>query len=131
MKSTLELAYNAVRQFHLTFKQPAPERPAMLTPERVKARADWSAEEVQEFRDATTLTEQVDSALDRIYFALGDLVEMGIEPSALFDLVQGANMAKVWPDGKPHFREDGKVIKPEGWVSPDAAIEAEIARRVG
>lgn len=126
--SVLTAAFNAVRSFHRAFGQPAPDQPAALSPERVAARADWSAEEVQEFRDAKTLTEQVDSAIDRIYFALGDLVEMGIDPSTIFDLVQNANMAKLWADGKPRFREDGKIIKPEGWIAPDAAIEAEIER---
>jgi len=38
---------------------------------------------------------------------------------AAFDLVHGANMAKRFPDGKFHKREDGKIIKPDGWQEPD------------
>lgn len=56
--------------------------------------------------------------IDVIYFALGTLVEMGIEPDELFNIVQNANMSKLFPDGKPHYNEIGKVIKPEGWEDP-------------
>lgn len=27
-------------------------------------------------------------------------------------------MSKLWPDGKPHYNEIGKVIKPVGWEDP-------------
>jgi predicted HAD superfamily Cof-like phosphohydrolase len=36
-------------------------------------------------------------------------------------------MAKLWPDGKPHYNpKDGKVIKPEGWEDPAPKIKAYI-----
>lgn len=35
--------------------------------------------------------------------------------------VHRSNMAKVWPDGKVHYRPDGKVAKPESWTPPDIA----------
>ena len=52
----------------------------------------------------------------------------------MFDIVQKANMAKLWPDGKPHYNpKDGKVIKPDGWEDPapkiKAYIDAVIARK--
>ena len=57
--------------------------------------------------------------IDLIYFALGTLVEMGLEADELFDIVQKADMAKRWPDGKPRYNpKDGKVIKPDGWEDP-------------
>ena len=43
------------------------------------------------------------------------------------DIVQRANMAKLWPDGKPHYNpKDGKVIKPAGWEDPEPKIRAYI-----
>ncbi|WP_188187491.1 hypothetical protein [Nonomuraea sp. SYSU D8015] len=33
--------------------------------------------------------------------------------------VHAANLAKVWPDGKIHKREDGKILKPPTWTPPD------------
>ena len=35
--------------------------------------------------------------------------------------VHRSNMAKLWDDGKPHYRADGKAEKPEGWAAPDIA----------
>jgi predicted HAD superfamily Cof-like phosphohydrolase len=73
---------------------------------------------------------QSDAIIDAFYFLAGSLVEMGVKPQALFDIVQAANMAKLGPDGKPIIRpEDGKIMKPEGWEPPEAKLEAEIKRQ--
>lgn len=126
----LARAFHNVRQFHETFGHPVSDSPCMQPVDRAEARADWIADEVQELRDAATITEQADAYVDMIYFALGGLVEMGIEPSAIWDLVHGANMAKVQPDGSVLRRADGKIVKPEGWTPPDLEIAREIARRM-
>lgn len=42
-----------------------------------------------------------------------------VELNNIFKVVHDANMAKKWPDGKFHKREDGKIIKPDGWKEPD------------
>ena len=53
----------------------------------------------------------------------GVLRNSGLEVLPLFTIVHGANMAKLWEDGKPRWREgDGKVLKPEGWRSPEGAL---------
>ena len=63
--------------------------------------------------------------IDLIYFALGTLVEMGVEPEELFNVVQQANMSKLWEDGKPRYnKKDGKVIKPDNWEDPKPKIKA-------
>jgi predicted HAD superfamily Cof-like phosphohydrolase len=39
-------------------------------------------------------------------------------------------MAKLFPDGKPRYREsDGKIIKPDGWVAPEPKLKSEIERQ--
>ena len=84
-------------------------------------------EEVAEFLIADDIYEQADAMIDLMYFALGTMVEMGLEADELFAIVQQANMAKLWPDGKPHYNpKDGKVIKPEGWEDPAPKIKAYI-----
>ena len=76
---------------------------------------------------ADNIYEQADAMIDLMYFALGTMVEMGLEADELFSIVQQANMAKLWPDGKPHYNpKDGKVIKPEGWEDPAPKIKAYI-----
>lgn len=76
------------------------------------------------------LVAQMDALTDINYFNQGSFVVAGVNPQPLFDIVQDANMAKIWPDGKPHFREeDGKVIKPEGWQPPEPKLLDEIQRQ--
>ena len=128
----IDLAWEDVRAFHLAFGSPAPDAPAALDRDKVLRRAAWIEEEAQELREAATIAEQADAFIDAIYFAIGGLVEMGIQPGPLWDIVQGANMAKLWPDGRPRWREsDGKVIKPDGWQDPSEKLAAEIHRQLG
>ena len=104
--------WNDVREFHEKFGHPCPDAPRMLDKKRSLSRAKWMNEEVAEFLVAEDIYEQADAMIDLMYFALGTMVEMGLEPDELFEIVQQANLAKLWPDGKPHYNpKDGKVIK--------------------
>ena len=101
-----------------------------MTSDRAKKRYAWILEEINEFLDAVKaedIVEQADAMIDTIYFALGTLVEMGVHPGVLFDIVQHANMSKLWADGKPHYNEMGKVIKPDGWENPHPKLQEAIA----
>jgi len=119
----LNSAWEQVKTFHETFDSPVGKEPSMLDQKRAEARASWMREEIQEFLDSRNIYDQADAMIDLIYFALGTLVEMGIPPEELFDAVQEANMNKLWSDGKPRFREDGKIIKPEGWRPPEPELK--------
>jgi predicted HAD superfamily Cof-like phosphohydrolase len=120
-----------VWKFHKAFGHPAPDVPTALTPERLAARTDWVMRELKEGLDAAPgdLVAQIDSRMDAIYFLLGDLVEMGVQPHNCWDIVQRANMAKLW-DGKPVLNEEGRVQKPPGWVAPEPLLEAEVQRQI-
>lgn len=122
--------YEMVRRFHEDFGSPVADTPRMLTPDRVLAREDWMREEIREFVEAKDLCEQADAMIDLIYFALGTMVEMGVEPDELFEIVHGANMAKKWPDGKVHRNEMSKVIKPAGWEDPEPKLKAALVRQM-
>ncbi|MFI3302164.1 MAG: HAD family hydrolase [Rikenellaceae bacterium] len=119
--------WSDVKEFHDKFGHPCPEQPVMLDKKRALSRAKWMNEEVSEFLIADNIYEQADAMIDLLYFALGTMVEMGLEPDELFAIVQDANMSKLWPDGKPHYNpKDGKVIKPEGWEDPTPKIKSYI-----
>ncbi len=119
--------WSDVKEFHDKFGHPCPEQPVMLDKKRSLSRAKWMNEEVSEFLIADNIYEQADAMIDLLYFALGTMVEMGLEPDELFAIVQEANMSKLWEDGKPHYNpKDGKVIKPEGWEDPTPKIKAYI-----
>lgn len=127
----LNKLYEDVKTFHLAFEHPAPDKPQLQPLDRADKRGGWINDEVQELRDARTPVDQADAYIDIIYFAVGGLVELGIEPGPLWDIVQNANMAKIWPDGKPHFHPDGKVMKPEGWEAPEPQLIKEVLRQMG
>lgn len=112
-------------QFHKAFSVPYNDGiPAMLDNQRTQKRISWMREEVDEFEEATTLNDQADAMIDLIYFALGTLVEMGVPPQDLFNIVHDANMAKLFPDGKPHYNAQMKVIKPATWADPFDKMQA-------
>ena len=125
----MQKEWEDVREFQRCFGHPFEDKPAMLPPDRAGIRADWMLEEVHEFLEAEEIVEQADAMIDLIYFALGTLVEMGVKPDVLWDIVHRANMSKLFPDGKPHHRSDGKTIKPPTWEDPHSKLEAEIRRQ--
>lgn len=76
------------------------------------------------------LTAQADALTDEMYFNQGSFTLMGVEPYNFFDIVQNANMSKLWEDGKPRFRDsDGKILKPPTWEAPEPKLKKEIERQ--
>lgn len=58
-------------------------------------------------------------AADIVVVTLGTAVAAGIALEPIFNEVMAANERKVGPGAR--VREDGKLLKPEGWVGPDVA----------
>jgi predicted HAD superfamily Cof-like phosphohydrolase len=113
-----------VRAFQTAFGAPMPEKPTMLDQERAKLRQDLLEEEVDELANAEDLEGVSDAICDILYIALGTAHEYGIADrlTLMFDEVQRSNMAKLGEDGYPCYREDGKVLKPEGWTPPNLKL---------
>ena len=80
-------------------------------------------EEYSEFWDAEAVcdeVEQLDACMDMIWVILGFCHMKGYDISGAWDEVVKTNMAKVDPvTGKVRRREDGKILKPEGWSPPN------------
>ena len=80
-------------------------------------------EEFNEFLEAYQANddvEQLDGCMDMIWVILGFCHMKGYDISGAWDEVVKTNMAKVDPvTGKVRRREDGKILKPEGWKPPD------------
>ena len=103
-----------VEDFHRTFGVIIGDRPAICSDETMRLRFSLIEEEYEEFKAAAQrgdLVEAIDALMDLLYVTFGTCVSMGIDAEKFFDEVQRSNMSKVWPDGKVHYREDGKVIK--------------------
>jgi predicted HAD superfamily Cof-like phosphohydrolase len=80
--------------------------------------------------DAEKCAAQVDAVVDMWYYSLNAFSKKCVDPSSVFNVVHNANMAKRDPKTNEfNIREsDGKIIKPEGWKSPD--IVQEIKRQM-
>jgi predicted HAD superfamily Cof-like phosphohydrolase len=80
-------------------------------------------EEYSEFWDAEAVcdeVEQLDASMDMIWVILGFCHMKGYDIQGAWDEVVKTNMAKVDPvTGKVRRREDGKILKPEGWSPPN------------
>jgi len=82
-------------------------------------------EEMNELEDAligSDIVEVADAYADIIYIVLGSaLMHIGKERFLrVWSEVHRTNMAKC-PNGKSTSREDGKIVKPDGWTPPDIA----------
>lgn len=62
--------------------------------------------------------EVADGLADMVWVIMGLASSLGIPFDKVWDEVRASNMSKV-VDGKLIKREDGKVLKPEGYFRPD------------
>ena len=77
-------------------------------------------EEVQELEDSTTREDDVDALIDILVVTIGALHSIGVDVNGAWQEVHASNMAKIDKEtGKVRKREDGKVLKPEGWKPPE------------
>ena len=80
-------------------------------------------EEVDELWTANAdadLVECLDALIDILVVTVGAIHSMGADAEGAWKEVMMTNFAKIDKDtGKVRKREDGKVLKPVGWVPPD------------
>jgi predicted HAD superfamily Cof-like phosphohydrolase len=105
-----------------------PDRPTLMTEDAVEFVATMVNDELDELREAADTAEQADALVDAIYYLCDSAVRHGLNLDRVFTIVHGANMAKV-VDGRVIRRDDGKILKPEGWQDPGPLLSAEMARQ--
>ena len=114
--------YTDVKNFHIAFGQRVGEKPEVPNDINERnLRYNLLKEEFEEYEKAESddnIVEIADALADIIYIACGTAVSYGIPLDKVFAEVHRSNMAKL-VDGKPLYREDGKVMKPAGWKPPD------------
>lgn len=81
------------------------------------------AEESQELSvaiQAQDKKEQLDALIDILVVTIGAIHSMGADAEGAWKEVMKTNFAKIDKEtGKVRKREDGKVLKPVGWVPPN------------
>lgn len=82
-------------------------------------------EEHQELLEATLAedpVEQLDALIDILVVTIGAIHSMGADAEGAWKEVMKTNFAKIDSEtGKVRKREDGKVLKPVGWMPPELA----------
>ena len=82
-------------------------------------------EEHQELLEATLAEdpiEQLAALIDILVVTIGAIHSMGADAEGAWKEVMKTNFAKIDSEtGKVRKREDGKVLKPVGWVPPELA----------
>jgi predicted HAD superfamily Cof-like phosphohydrolase len=77
-------------------------------------------EEVAELKASTTPEDDLDALVDILVVTIGAIYSMGADPEGAWREVMSTNLAKIdRVTGKVRKREDGKVLKPEGWQPPN------------
>lgn len=139
--------YEKVCNFNRAADQECPDKPKPMSPDQVHFLTKMMIDELSEFMvtlhpdyklkmikmitDSKDLeykkiegyeliAEQADALVDSNYYALNTAAKHGMNLDKVFDAVHDANMSKCdLKTGKFLRREDGKIIKPDGWKSPD------------
>jgi len=118
---------HALKQFHTAFKLGYADKPtATIGTDKINLRHRLMAEENDEYLEAAKngdLVEVADALGDMLYVLCGTIIEHGMHDKidAVFEEIHRSNMSKLDADGKPIYREDGKVIKGDNYVSPELA----------
>lgn len=115
----------AVTAFHTAFKLNMNASPiASIGKERNALRFNLMKEENEEYLEASEnndLVEIADALGDMLYILCGTIIEHGMQDKieAVFNEIQRSNMSKLGADGKPIYREDGKVLKGPNYFKPN------------
>ncbi|MEM1259837.1 MAG: nucleoside triphosphate pyrophosphohydrolase family protein [Bacteroidota bacterium] len=123
MKDKLE----AVKAFHHSFGLGVLHNPkANLGNDKNLLRYKLMREENEEYLEAAqegNLEEVADALGDMLYILCGTILEHGMQYKidAVFEEIQKSNMSKLGADGKPIYREDGKVMKGPNYFKPNIA----------
>lgn len=116
---------DSVKEFHTAFKIGHKEIPtADLGVSKHTLRYNLMKEENEEYLEAVQnndLIEIADALGDMMYILCGTIIEHGLQHKIeeVFDEIQRSNMSKLDSDGKPIYREDGKVMKGPNYFKPN------------
>ena len=99
--------------------------PATQVPEDEQAKL-YKKLIVEEFSEFVTAdienddVERIDACFDMIWVIVGYMKSRGWDCNGIWDEGAASNLSKIDPaTGLVRRREDGKILKPEGWQPPD------------
>jgi predicted HAD superfamily Cof-like phosphohydrolase len=118
LESKINEAYT---KYGLAYEGP----PRHLSPEEKQYRIACCREEIEEYNEAETLTDQYDALIDLLVFTVGTMYRHGFPVQEGFDAVMACNLQKQ-PGNNPHKTDKARaeykgvdLVKPAGWVGPE------------
>ena len=110
--------FEDVNKFGTACDQPASEANYKMYLDLIREETDELEEAIQD----NDKVEQLDALVDILVVTMGAIRAAGWDGEGAWKEVMDTNFAKIDPvTGKVRKREDGKVLKPEGWKAPELA----------
>ena len=122
---TIKDTITEVEKFHNAFGIENNYEPtSTLSESECDLRHRLMSEENEEYLEAAKngdLIEIADALGDQLYILCGTILKHGLQDKIVevFKEIQRSNMSKLDKQGKPIYREDGKVMKSELYFKPD------------
>lgn len=123
--SDISSIIDKVREFHEVFGLEYHTAPRTNISDRIiELRHRLMSEENDEYLEAAKagdLTQVADALGDKLYILCGTILAHGLQHKIVevFEEIHRSNMSKLDADGKPIYREDGKILKSERYFLPD------------
>jgi predicted HAD superfamily Cof-like phosphohydrolase len=116
---------NKVKEFHEVFGLEYKTSPTAEVDDRIiELRHRLMQEENDEYLDACKakdLTQIADALGDKMYILFGTIIAHGLQHKIeeVFDEIHRSNMSKLDNNGRPIYREDGKILKSTNYFLPE------------
>ena len=128
LRST-SIHYDAVKAFTVAMGQPVGQEVLSSDLDLLKMRTKLIEEETKEVVQETlwedaygnpkiNKAELTKELADLLYVTYGMAVTFGLPIDEVFERVHRSNMSKLGDDGKPLYRDDGKVLKGPNYQPP-------------
>ncbi|MFI5218739.1 MAG: hypothetical protein ACHQNT_04555 [Bacteroidia bacterium] len=124
MQTLLE-TINKVKEFHRVFGLDYHEQPVAGIEKRIiELRHRLMQEENDEYMEAALKNDLeliADALGDKLYILCGTIIAHGLQHkiAEVFNEIHRSNMSKLDENGKPLYREDGKIMKSNNYFLPD------------
>lgn len=122
---TIKETIQAVEKFHDSFGIENNYSPTTeLSVKEIELRHRLMQEENDEYLEAAKngdLVEVADALGDQLYILCGTILKHGLQNKIeeVFNEIQRSNMSKLDENGKPIYREDGKIMKSSNYFKPN------------
>lgn len=122
--SKLHEKIKSVAEFHEIFQIGNADEVKLIPEKDYLLRYNLIKEENEEYLDACKagdIVEIADALGDQLYILFGTILKHGLQHKIeeVYDEIHRSNMSKLDENGKPIFREDGKILKSNLYFKPE------------